>query len=524
MAKQDLNVFLIKKDFTDFESIVEKDSVVKKYQIKEHWDFEGVILVGANFSNVPKWVSWLKEGAEGDINDIFNTSTRAVLLIRRQNRIFALPFGHGRHMLVKEAIVGDFGIRIVLNGLEPDGLRSIDTTKIGDITIHQRTQTSRQSSVNAFNIDVASSLLQMLTGRPKNEDYGARLTGREAIRFSREIEFGDLGELCDDLYSMYTSEDYKESFEWYDNLQSISDPELVSRLEQMFFDILEKGDCDGFHLAPPEIIEMKNIDGFSFTKKGVLYEDLSSEKYLEYFHSRDRDFESIKRQYVFVRNDEQVVYKWRLYDCIVFEVQDEDYTYILSGGSWFKVERDFSNLVNFYVAQIPDIDIDLPVCYSNEHEEAYNKRAANERGFLCLDRKIVRLDGGNIEVCDLLTSKNQLIHVKPWRSSSTLSHLFSQGRVSAESLLRDQAFREDTRKLIQAMDSDFPSSIEGEKIDPTEFEVVYAVIYSDRRPLHERLPFFSKLNMMYAVRALRNLGFQVSKASILRTEDVSIAV
>ena len=524
MAKRDLNVFLIKEDFRDFESVIEEDAIAQAYKLKEYWDLEGVIFMGSNPSNIPKWLAWLQEGAEDNIDEVFNASTRAVLLIRRQGRVFAFTFGHGRHMLVSEAIVRDFGVRVVLNGVEPDGLSSADTMAIGDITLHQRTQTSRQSSLSAFNIDVESVLLRNLTGKPKNEDFGAMLTGRQSIQFSSEIEFSDIGKICDTLFSMYVSKDYKEHFWWFDHFQDVSDPELLDKLNHRLFDILCTGYRNEFYLAPPQIIEYENIDGFSFTEKGVIHEEISVEAYLEYFNSRNRELESIKKHYVFARNDEQVVYKWRLYDCIVLEVLEGDDMFILSGGAWFRVQRDFASLVNTYVEQIPDADLDLPACYRGENEQGYNLRAAEELRCLCLDRQLVTLAGSKVEVCDLLTNKNQLIHVKPWRSSSTLSHLFSQGRVSAESLLQDQGFREETMRLIERIEPGFPSSIAIDKLDPVDFEVVYAVIYSGERPMHQRLPFFSKLNMMNAVKGIRNLGFKVSKARVLIVEDIPKAV
>lgn len=45
-VKQNLNMFLIKESFTDFEAIIEKETVVGMYQLKGGLDFEGVSFVG----------------------------------------------------------------------------------------------------------------------------------------------------------------------------------------------------------------------------------------------------------------------------------------------------------------------------------------------------------------------------------------------------------------------------------------------------------------------------------------------
>lgn len=185
MAKLSLNIFLAKESYTEFDSVVEKDSVVRSIPLRESLGFEGVIYVGKNPKYVPKWFEWLKNATDGDLKDVVNRSTRAVLLVRTQGRIFAFPFGHGRHMLVQEVLVRDFGILVALNGVDPDSLWVVDTVTITDIILHQKTQASRRASIDTFKPDDLSSLLHKLTGTPKDPEYGYKLTGRESISFSK---------------------------------------------------------------------------------------------------------------------------------------------------------------------------------------------------------------------------------------------------------------------------------------------------------------------------------------------------
>jgi Family of unknown function (DUF6119) len=60
--------------------------------------------------------------------------------------------------------------------------------------------------------------------------------------------------------------------------------------------------------------------------------------------------------------------------------------------------------------------------------------------------------GDSIELCDLLTRNRRLIHVKKRGTSSTLSHLFSRGVVSAELLARESPFRTSARERAAALD------------------------------------------------------------------------
>jgi len=69
-------------------------------------------------------------------------------------------------------------------------------------------------------------------------------------------------------------------------------------------------------------------------------------------------------------------------------------------------------------------------------EARYNKKAAEERGYLLLDKKCVF--SNQIEVCDLLVTqpKRLLVHVKIGTDSASLNHLFGQGYASADVLSR----------------------------------------------------------------------------------------
>lgn len=205
---------------------------------------------------------------------------------------------------------------------------------------------------------------------------------------------------------------------------------------------------------------------------------------------------------------------------ILTVIEEYSYKYVLTIGNWFRINRDFAQTVTRYVSQINDSTLALPQCLAKEKEKDYNKRAAQTVGnMLCLDRKTISIEThlNKIEVCDLLSDRGQLIHVKPWHSSSTLSHLFSQARVSGELLLLDQNFRRKVREKIMSENPRYVNLIPETNFDPRQIEIVLAVVDSDSRMLDARLPFFSKLNMMQATRFLNGLGYNVTKLKVVRT-------
>ena len=84
-----------------------------------------------------------------------------------------------------------------------------------------------------------------------------------------------------------------------------------------------------------------------------------------------------------------------------------------------------------------------------EDEGNYNERVSKTLKYYLLDKMLIKSTQTTspIEVCDLLTSDSQFIHVKHRKGNSAgLSHLFAQGSVSADLILGDKEFRKSIRK------------------------------------------------------------------------------
>ena len=120
-----------------------------------------------------------------------------------------------------------------------------------------------------------------------------------------------------------------------------------------------------------------------------------------------------------------------------------------------------------------------------------------------------------IEVCDLLTAQRQLVHVKRKFSSATLSHLFSQGETSGVLLVDSSSFRAALRKKIQNDPAQFTQLFTDAAFRAGDFEIVYAIVGEWQGVgLADRLPFFSKVNLLRRARQLRRTGFRVTYAAI----------
>jgi uncharacterized protein (TIGR04141 family) len=221
--------------------------------------------------------------------------------------------------------------------------------------------------------------------------------------------------------------------------------------------------------------------------------------------------------------DGALLAKWAVFRCLFGELDYGGRHYILDEGRFYEVETGYLAELNEYVGSIPTPAMQLPVTSARTLEDEYNEAAAARPDRLLLDKKTIRPSYGttNIGICDLLTAAGEVVHVKRKLGSSDLSHLFSQGYVSAETVHAGPDFRSAVRAKVeeeaasQGKDAATFSIFFKEPFRPGRLTVVYAVLADwAGRALEDRLPFFSKVNLRHHGRQLRRMGFDLAFAPV----------
>ena len=272
----------------------------------------------------------------------------------------------------------------------------------------------------------------------------------------------------------------------------------------------------------PKIISWDEVSGFRFPAAGgprVEFHDIHLEHLLNSIGDVETiDEELLKSRIVECFNAEpRQLHRWTAYSCLYTELDHKDDSYLLSGGKWYRVQRDFVKEVNDAYAAIPDYEGTLPE-YDDESEGKYIRRvaAADAATFAVMDQKNIVYGGGHskVEFCDLFTSARDLIHIKRYGQAAALSHLFAQGLTSGELFQTDPVFR----KLVNAELPDSHRLVHPDRRpQQEEYRVIFAVTSDRPGPLV--LPFFSRLNLKHAARRLGGYGFRLAKAKILISEQ-----
>jgi uncharacterized protein (TIGR04141 family) len=520
-----VNFFLLKEGLVPPDGVIRQGRAFTPHQSGASLPFAATLFIPPGGPRPPEWASFLKPTFDTAVGTLFNASTAALLCFEAGGRWFAVAFGHGRSLLEPESYEPDFGLKVALNTVNPDRLRSVDIRVLDEMVLSRRVQSSRGSATEVFGMDPSRDLLRAVTGEPKAElGLAKRLAGADSLVLLSELELPDLHDKAVDLLDFYARTDYTARFGWIDRVRRVPKSK-VDELDAVLVAALEDLTDQTLYLAPPVTLDWGKTDGFLYSRERSdtpKHADLDLDNYLASIGRPAPSLGQLKSHEVLLFQDgsDTPADSWSVYRSIVFQAERDGHLYLLVEGHWFEVAKSFADDISRRLSAIPRVDLGLPECGPGWREDRYNAEAvkADAGRRALMDKKLVTAFEGRdpFELCDIFTDGRQLIHVKKRYASSSLSHLFAQGRISAQAFLRDQRVREAARGHLRTANASLEALVPISRPESgRDFQVVFAIITEDDAGLPGNLPFFSRLNLVLAAEDVRDgSGYQVAVAGI----------
>lgn len=528
-TKMNINLYLLKNEVKGALQVL-KDS--SNGQVLNGIDGGAVELYYKNTPELsPNWVKKIMPFCQLNKTDLTSSSCSVVLLVKPNNldRYFALCFGYGRNLLDIPMIEDNFGLKVALNVIDHEKVKSIDVKNLDTVVKNVKMDNSKETDFGSFGTDIERDILGGVVGIRKNIQsfkYARTIHGKDSVKFSSLIDIKELPSICCDLFRISELKDYQEHFRWIDYVKIVrNDKKLICDLDQVMIDLLHKNNVEKVWMCLPEIIDWYDKDGFSYTPNGSLYEDICMEECLKERkkNAGEITLEFLKNGKVYYHraSDNQVYLHWSIYNCIYCEVDNNEQRYILVGGNWHAVDKKYSKDIDEQLRGIKEYEGSCDfILYNRIREEDYNKGLyeRNKTKSILFDHDMI-LHGGSrssVEFCDLYYDKKEFIHVKRYSGSSTLSHLFFQGLTPAYLLKTDKDFRNKVNDKLKAVKhEELPESL-----DSSNYEIVYAIASKDnKKNIRDILPFFSKVTLVHIANQLKSAyGFKVSLKKILLDE------
>lgn len=478
----------------------------------------------------PKWVKHLES--------VFTIEQRltsqfpcAVLAFKFEKRIFALTFSYGHVYLDDAKTEADFGLKVAINAVADDKLRSVERSNIG-AAIRDFAQAAGQRDLKAFGFDEALDLIRKVSGHTADDEFADLITGSRALRFSKKIELADVPSAASEALALFGKRTYQNtSFKIIDFLSPVLDSDLLKKLNDILLKVL-KDDGDDFELALPEILPT-GVGSFRFERAGFsrFHSDLSLDLYRDELGDdlKKLTIEQVQKHRVAAYSDdgETRLDHWSVYRSLAGSIVFGGKRYAISEGIWYRLDQAYKDAADQVFKDLyekPDPVFrpltkisGVPKGGAKEHyqsEESYNAEIAKASGYLLLDRQLIEIPeepGRGIEACDLLDIKGRrFIHVKKSsRQSSVLSHFFKQGANSAQMLKKYPPFREGLVKKVKEL---YGATIAKELEDNLDkrWVVEFQIADAPRRDGTFDIPFFSKLTLREEARDMQAMTFGVS--------------
>jgi uncharacterized protein (TIGR04141 family) len=397
------SIYLLKEGFDATNALKEEHELEEDINA-EALPEDATLFVLDNDPHPPWWKNYF--GIKKALNQV---TKGALIFLPVKKRCFALSFGHVAHNLKDASYEYDFGLKVTLNCVDPNELRSTDSLDPG-VGRRQRTQLPVGADLTLFDFDRDSSILRRLTGKVKEEHKKLfkHATGASNLRVSTDIPPDELASLCETLFELYESEDYKETFSDIQNIAPVRDPSLTEQLNDKLIEAFREKD-EALDLTVPDLIHYEDgvYAAFSGAGRSANHDDVFIGRLYEYLESRGKNLNGIGteelRRYALLVTDEHgsVRNRFSIYKSLIFDTTLNGASFHLCEGNWYRVEKDYVSKIETYLD--PHwIKVSLPP-YHHDSEGAYNKAAPEEdKTIICLDESNISPQGqAKMEPCDL---------------------------------------------------------------------------------------------------------------------------
>ncbi len=479
----------------------------------------------------PEWKKFWR------IEDIIKQRTAdCIVILHLNHNILAICHGHSSSLLNPYAVEPYFGLRTAINMLDPRTINSADFITPASLPFQTRKRTGTGADFNDFEINTLTTLLKNISGKVKEEyeELVKNLDGADNLSFTYSKNPEQLTRTLEEFLAIHNLDTYTRTvFKYIDNFAPLKDKNKIDILDKELLNQINKKNPHVSLFTPFDI----NFPGaFSFKFNGLGNKnnvfnsiDIRTTLY-KLINETNKVFTSISEltkpiiSIIDYNDPANILKKYPLYRCLYFEIKEETHWYFIESGVWYEVKRDFSDKIDKAVDSLITDCLEIDITFSKEEllkkhfkEKKEHKRYENwfnhelaeylsrNGATQCLDSDNITLVGyDKIEVCDVIfvdpNGTKYLFHNKYKYGSSSLSHLFSQGNVSAE-LLANPEFRIKVNKKIN--DDRLKYEI-NDDFNPRNNIIVFGIISPKENDGSFSIPLFSKINLKLFVDSLKS--------------------
>ena len=308
----------------------------------------------------PKWVGHLSASFAVPAG-LVSQAPCAIVVFKMEGRFFAITFSYGHVFLDEAKTEAEFGLKVAINKLSDDKLRSVEHSNIGD-AIRGFSQAAGQRDLKSFGFDEALDLIRKVSGYARDDDFADVVTGARALRFSKKMELDEVPDTAVEALRLFGLKTYKDTaFKIIDFLAPVLDVQLIDDLDAELVRALS-GNSDEFEIAIPAILPT-GVGSFGFVNAGIRggYPDLSVQLYRDGLGNdlAALDIDQLKKHKIAVFSEAgEKVDQWSVHRALVGSLVLSDGRYALNEGAWYRLDWTYKDAADQKFAQLlgaPDL-------------------------------------------------------------------------------------------------------------------------------------------------------------------------
>ncbi|WP_157892241.1 MULTISPECIES: TIGR04141 family sporadically distributed protein [Frankia] len=526
------NIYLLRREsgqsLTDLVELDENpDKRIDRYNLRI--DDQPALLVHASVSrSQARWSKSLTALTGAEIAT-GSSNPSAVLLIDLDGPVFALCYGTtGIHMLSQHAIEQGFGLRIAIRVLEAEKIRQLTRLSLDSRARVDRSSVAGGQEVGGFGVETFAEIVNRIAGRTSSLNIS--YARERAVSFSLEGADGlrlylptDPLALIDDLRGLLDvlRQPPAEGLEFIEKVERLRRKDRrIPGLDRRLAEALDAPGqrAVGLSVPGPYLDEQEEIQSYELKlgRNRRVSEEVELEQILGLVAKinpegrraalrRGRIVGCTDRDGMEPCGQPTAAELWVTAE-LPGETPEDPHRYVFQQGHWYEVHgQEYLDFLRREVENILDARLpwSLPPWPMDRktgrriHEGCYNRKVAEaDERFVLLDKNLIRspTHPTGFETCDLLGPDGELIHVKKADSSAPLSHLFSQGLISADTLCIDRVAVDQLKAKISAVSPNHAHLVERPRA------VVYAIHLAGGMLTPESLFTFATIALVRAYR------------------------
>ncbi|MCP3818383.1 TIGR04141 family sporadically distributed protein [Streptomyces sp. A3M-1-3] len=463
-----------------------------------------------------------------------NRTAACALLLPVAGEVFALTFGMGHLLLEQSRISPGFGFDFVLRAAQPDAIRQVTHSLMDARGRTDRSSAAQGQHIRTYPIEEYGEVVSRLVGAigateltiSRRSRRTAQIAGTDALKIHLGSHPADLVQDLAEIRAMLSRQSPAPDFEAIARVRPLKpgDPRRETLNEKLDDLLGSAADTGSLAIVVPAACLDQEDGAMSYRVKvgshRKLFRSLELDDVLGLVDGMQQGsrLAALSDGYIQMHRDEEggdpISAQMKAHKWLAAEIALGTSRYFHHEGRWFEIGDQYLEGLRREVDALLTAPAGVTLfdwTSAFKEEKDYNEEA-RKHGYVCLDRKLIRTaqHPRGFEAADLLAADGTLIHVKRAESSAPLSHLFAQGRVSADALRFDAEARSEFVRRVRGQD---PRHTISDDFSP--IKVVYAIsLKSGKRLTTRNLFTFAQMSLLQAARALRTQGIEVAVVDI----------